>query len=194
VKRSIGVIVCALALSGLYSQPPITSAKDLFKTVYAAQSIDVPFSIECTVSVDKYVGEVSSAFFAFDNSASVVFLTGKSLPKTILRAGERIRVKGRTRRHDYGQVVAFCNSIDRLGKGQPPTPESATMEDILCDEYAKEFAFEGIRFYDLQRIARHKNEAGLYGSDFGSIWFADKLKNNNPQVDLTEPKNWYLSF
>ena len=26
------------------------------------------------------------------------------------------------------------------------------MEDILCDEYAKEFAFEGIRFYDLQRI------------------------------------------
>ena len=54
--------------------------------------------------------------------------------------------------------------------------------------------FEGIRFYDLQRIARHKNEAGLYGSDFGSIWFADKLKNNNPQVDLTEPKNWYLPF
>ena len=66
------------------------------------------------------------------------------------------------------------------------------MEDILCDEYAKEFAFEGIRFYDLQRIARHKNEAGLYGSDFGSRWFADKLKGNNPQVDLTNPKNWYM--
>ena len=68
------------------------------------------------------------------------------------------------------------------------------MEDILCDEYAKEFAFEGIRFYDLQRIARHKNEAGLYGSDFGSKWFADKLKDNNPQVNLMEPKNWYLPF
>ena len=66
------------------------------------------------------------------------------------------------------------------------------MEDILCDEYAKEFAFEGIRFYDLQRMARHKNEAGLYGSDFGSRWFADKLKDNNPQVNLMEPKNWYL--
>jgi signal transduction histidine kinase len=119
-----------LALSGLYSQPPITSAKDLFKTVYAAQSIDVPFSIECTVSVDKYVGEVSSAFFAFDNSASVVFLAGKSLPKTILRAGERIRVKGRTRRHDYGQVVAFCNSIERLGEGLPPTPKEVSMEVV----------------------------------------------------------------
>ena len=66
------------------------------------------------------------------------------------------------------------------------------MEDILCDEYAKEFAFEGIRFYDLQRIARHKNEAGLYGADFGSRWFADKLNGNNPQTNLMEPKNWYL--
>lgn len=66
------------------------------------------------------------------------------------------------------------------------------MEDLLCDEYAKEFAFEGVRFYDLQRIARHKNEAGLYGADFGSRWFADKLKDNNPQVNLMDPKNWYL--
>lgn len=68
------------------------------------------------------------------------------------------------------------------------------MEDILCDEYAKELAFEGIRFYDLQRIARHKNEAGLYGADFGSRWFADKLKDNNPAKSLLDPKNWYLPF
>ncbi len=68
------------------------------------------------------------------------------------------------------------------------------MEDLLCDEYAKEFAFEGIRFYDLQRIARHKNEAGLYGGDFGSRWLADKLQGNNPQKSLLEPKNWYLPF
>lgn len=68
------------------------------------------------------------------------------------------------------------------------------MEDILCDEYAKEFAFEGVRFYDLQRMARHKNEAGLYGADFGSRWFAEKLKGNNPSVSLLDAKNWYLPF
>ncbi len=68
------------------------------------------------------------------------------------------------------------------------------MEDLLCDEYAKELAFEGIRFYDLQRMARHKNEAGLYGGNFGSRWFADKLKGNNPAKSLLEPKNWYLPF
>ncbi len=66
------------------------------------------------------------------------------------------------------------------------------MEDILCDEYAKEFAFEGTRFYDLQRLARHKNESGIYGGGFGSKWFAAKLAGNNPVKDLTDPKNWYL--
>lgn len=68
------------------------------------------------------------------------------------------------------------------------------MEDILCDEYAKEFAFEGTRFYDLQRMARHKNESGIYGGNFGSVWFANKLAGNNPQVNLLEPQNWYLPF
>ncbi len=66
------------------------------------------------------------------------------------------------------------------------------MEDLLCDEYAKEFAFEGRRFYDLQRIARHKNESAIYGGNFGSKWFAKKLEGNNPTVSLLEPKNWYL--
>lgn len=30
------------------------------------------------------------------------------------------------------------------------------MEDVLCDEYALELAFEGTRWYDLMRLARHK--------------------------------------
>ena len=68
------------------------------------------------------------------------------------------------------------------------------VEDLLCDEYALEFAFEGTRFYDLARMARHKNEAGLYGANFGSLWFARKLSANNPVKDLTNPQNWYLPF
>lgn len=64
------------------------------------------------------------------------------------------------------------------------------MELVLCDEYAKEFAFEGVRFYDLQRMARHLNENAFEGSR----WFAEKLQGNNPQKNLAEPKNWYLPF
>ena len=68
------------------------------------------------------------------------------------------------------------------------------MEDILCDEMALELAFEGNRFGDLTRIARHKNKAALYGSNCGSRWLASKLAYKHPVVDLTDEKNWYLPF
>jgi hypothetical protein len=68
------------------------------------------------------------------------------------------------------------------------------VEDLLCDEMALELAFEGNRFGDLTRFARHKNEAGLYGADYGSRWLADKLKYKNPVVSLLDEKNWYLPF
>ncbi|MBQ6210467.1 MAG: RagB/SusD family nutrient uptake outer membrane protein [Prevotella sp.] len=69
------------------------------------------------------------------------------------------------------------------------------LEDILCDEYALEFAFEGNRYYDLCRMARHKNGTGTpYGDNFGSIWLARKLQYKNPQKSLLIPDNWYLPF
>ena len=52
------------------------------------------------------------------------------------------------------------------------------MEDILCDEYAMEFAFEGTRYYDLMRLARHKNESSPagYPANFGYVWLKKKLE------------------
>lgn len=68
------------------------------------------------------------------------------------------------------------------------------VEDLLCDEYALEFAFEGTRYYDLMRLARHKNADPHYGANFGGIWLKDKLKDKNPQKDLSNTDNWYLPF
>ena len=70
------------------------------------------------------------------------------------------------------------------------------MEDILCDEYALEFAFEGSRFYDLCRLARHKNadSPAAYGANFGGKWLAKKLAFKNPTVALEDENNWYLPF
>jgi len=64
------------------------------------------------------------------------------------------------------------------------------IEEMLCDEEAMEFCFEGTRWYDLMRFARHKNNAGLNGS----AWLADKVKNNSPVVSLLSEDNWYLPF
>ena len=64
------------------------------------------------------------------------------------------------------------------------------MEELLCDEEALEFCFEGTRWYDLMRFAKHKNRAGLQGN----LWLAEKLKGNQPVKALTSESNWYLPF
>ena len=86
---------------------------------------------------------------------------------------------------DRGLLVLDADEISRsvtgpMGRAMPEIAETFgvnvgvtkqdtinAVEDMLCDEYALEFAFEGTRFYDLARLARHKNEAGLYSANFG---------------------------
>ena len=74
----------------------------------------------------------------------------------------------------FGLGVATMSDADRMN----------AVEDLLCDEYAMEFAFEGTRFSDLQRLARHKNgysgtqydgTPASYGASFGYTWLRKKL-------------------
>ena len=65
------------------------------------------------------------------------------------------------------------------------------MEDLLCDEYAMEFAFEGTRFSDLRRLALHKNQAGIYGANFGDTWLSRMLQNNRAGITT---QNCYLPY
>lgn len=65
------------------------------------------------------------------------------------------------------------------------------MEDLLCDEYAMEFAFEGTRFSDLRRLAIHKNRSGIYGGGFGDVWLSRKLENNAAGITT---QNCYLPY
>ena len=65
------------------------------------------------------------------------------------------------------------------------------MEDLLCDEYAMEFAFEGTRFSDLRRLALHKNQSGIYGGNFGDKWLSRMLQNNAAGITT---QNCYLPY
>lgn len=88
------------------------------------------------------------------------------------------------------------------GVYEPTAEEIAAVETIIADELALEMAFEGTRYYDLMRIARHRNNVG----EDGSAWMAwlisrrgESLKPyENPLQKgalfdfLSNEKNWYL--
>ena len=78
--------------------------------------------------------------------------------------------------------------------GTTPQDTINAVEDLLCDEYALEFAFEGSRFFDLCRLARHKNaeSPAAYGAQFGSKWLARKLAFK--AAGLEDESKWYLPF
>ena len=65
------------------------------------------------------------------------------------------------------------------------------VEDLLCDEYAMEFAFEGTRYSDLRRLAIHKNQSGIYGGGFGDKWLSRMLQNNAAGITT---QNCYLPY
>ena len=94
-----------------------------------------------------------------------------------------------------GRKLAELNSQFGIAGAQFTMADTINaVEDIICDEMALELAYEGCRFGDLTRIARHKNLSALYGSDFGSRWLAAKLAYKQPAVSLLDERNWYLPF
>lgn len=65
------------------------------------------------------------------------------------------------------------------------------VEDLICNETALETAFEGYRFFDLVRMATHRNS---------TTWLADKIAGRKGSANydadlystLSEKKNWFL--
>ena len=95
-----------------------------------------------------------------------------------------------------GDKLTELNKTMGIKNGKTLNDTINAVEDLICDEYALELAFEGHRFSDLCRLARHKNQSSpaAYGANYGSRWLAKKLAFKNPKVDLKNEKNWYLPF
>lgn len=86
---------------------------------------------------------------------------------------------------------------------EPTEAEIAAVETIIADEMALETAFEGFRYYDLMRMARHRINAGQDGAQW-MAWLISRRDcglapyENPTQYDaalftkLCDPNNWYL--
>lgn len=86
----------------------------------------------------------------------------------------------------YDTVYTYKKMVGAKLMKRNLTLETATKQDIIeaveeliVDELAMEAAFEGHRFSDLIRFARHKNKAGVIN---GTEWLADKIARRGQKV------------
>ncbi|MCH5175451.1 MAG: hypothetical protein J1F40_06155 [Prevotellaceae bacterium] len=93
--------------------------------------------------------------------------------------------------HSYGSGRADADKTYVIP--ELPTREDSILfvEDKICDEMALETAAEGLRYYDLMRLALHRDDP---------TYLADKVarRNGTANIDqnlftkLSDKKNWYL--
>jgi hypothetical protein len=65
------------------------------------------------------------------------------------------------------------------------------VEDLIMEERALELAYEGHRWFDLIRIARHREDPA-YLADRVAAKFGDEQKREAVRDRLMDPGNWYL--
>ena len=121
---------CASSLTELFAQSTARSAAELFRLVYQERKADVPFDFECTAFTSYSTQGKPTNFSAFDGTGAIIFITHKSISNLFMRAGDRIRAKGKTRLYDFNQIVALCNSIEHIGQGAAPSPEHVSASDL----------------------------------------------------------------
>jgi hypothetical protein len=65
------------------------------------------------------------------------------------------------------------------------------VEQMLIDEEALEFAFEGLRYYDLMRFAMRSDNPGEFMTTYIN---RRNGKDSNAGINLSNPHSWYLRW
>lgn len=93
-------------------------------------------------------------------------------------------------------MVPVMVSIPVMKEVNVHTPESMNdsilfVENLLVEEMAAETAFEGNRFFDLLRVARHRNEFPAYMAKMVAARFGEENKEAK-KAELLNRDKWFL--
>jgi signal transduction histidine kinase len=129
MKALLCIMMSAASLAGLCSDAVVTNAGDLARVVYREQTPDVVFELDGTVISDK-TAPLEIRLHVLDGTGAALLFTSRDMTNLTLRAGDRVRAAGRTMRQASNKVIAYCQSVERIGHVAAPAPERASAEDI----------------------------------------------------------------
>lgn len=89
---------------------------------------------------------------------------------------------------ESGETISIP-SADAVHLAEALADSISFVEDCIVDELAAETAFEGNRFFDLLRVARHRNEFPAYMANKVSLRFTDA---DAMRQYLMQPSVWYF--
>ena len=93
--------------------------------------------------------------------------------------------------HSHGSGFTPANEYYTYPEG---SDEITAVEDLIMQEEALEFAFEGYRYYDLMRIALRRNDPAYLADHIYQRKGIDNVAEMKSliKVDLYDKSNWYL--
>lgn len=91
----------------------------------------------------------------------------------------------------WGTGTRIRANLKGLSVEDPRVVES--VEDLIMQERAMELAFEGHRWFDLVRIAKHRSNPE-YLAEKVAAKFSDEQKREEVKNRLMDMNNWYLSL
>lgn len=98
--------------------------------------------------------------------------------------------------HSHGSGWSELNDYYVYPEADNLEAEENAVEDLIMDEDALEFAFEGTRFYDLMRVALRRNDPSYLANKVYARRGADNTAEVKSLigVDLNNTSNWYLDW
>lgn len=98
--------------------------------------------------------------------------------------------------HSHGTGWAELNDEYVYPEKDNLAEEEEAVEDLVINEEALEFAFEGTRFYDLMRVALRRNDPSYLANRIYQRRGAEQtgVMQGLIGVDLNDMNNWYLNW